>query len=391
MRRRPRGTRSRTMREADSLRQSGIQARAYPPRFPVTTPDAIANPLNHANRCHTGALYTDSWHDTRRVRLLTRGNVDGITSAALVLSRFPDARVSFVTNATVATQHLRRDLSSDRFFVIDLGLTPELAKTMGRKASAGADVTLLDHHQQTLAHADLLPPNVQRLVIPGISAAGVTRTWLDIPGLAHVVAMADLVEYCHSDALTTIRDQVGADRLEEESKMLDFAWRHQISDDRFRVSTARRLAAGLWPSEIGEVQRRYLQMVNEGRWERALERVRQRVQFQDNIAILRFGRRKPSLLGFGSRALTAVAAEHGCTMALLVHKRRDVTSISARIMAPGAQTHRARQRSELNLGRFLDEFTQQYGIAGGGHPESAGGKIPSRHLGTFMRELACFA
>lgn len=310
-----------------------------------------------------------------------------------MLSRYPDARVSFVTNATVATHAIRRDLSSKQLYVVDLGLTPELAKTLGRKAASGVDVALLDHHQQTLAYADLLAPAVQRMVIPGISAAGVVRTWLELPNLAHLVAIADVVEYCHSDALDRVRQQVGTDRLVEESKMLDFAWRHQVSDDTFRLNTARRLAAGCWPSEIGEVRRRYLQMINEGRWERALDRVRQRIQFRGNMAILRFGRRKPSLLGFGSRALTAVAQENGCKVALLVHKRSDVSSISARILAPeasdiGTSTHHP---GDLNLGRFLDEFTQQYGIAGGGHPESAGGKIPSRHLGTFLREIECFA
>lgn len=315
--------------------------------------------------------------------------MDGLTSAALVLARHPDARVSFVTNATVATRELRRDLSSGRFLLIDLGLTPELAKNLARKRQQG-EVALIDHHAQTLAYTDLLPPDVDRLVLPGMSAAAVTRTWLEEPDLAHLAAIADVVEYCSSPALETCRTHYGAQRLDDESRILDFAWRWQVADDRFRIDTARALATGLWPSEIEEVERRYLQIVKEGRWERALERVRSHVRVQGPIALLRFGRRKPSLLGFGSRALSAVAEEYGCRVALMVHRREDITSISARIL-PAGPLRAPPTRPEINLGRFIDEFTQQYGGAGGGHPESAGGRIPTRHLSMFLKELEVFA
>lgn len=314
--------------------------------------------------------------------------MDGLTSAALVLAQNPDAKVSFVTNSSVATQTLRRDLSSRHILTIDLGLTPEFAKNLGRKTQQ-ADVVLLDHHEQTLAYTHLLSNEVERLVLPGMSAAAVTRTWLEEPGLAHLAAIADVVEYCQSPALEACQTHYGADRLEYESRMLDFAWRWQVADDRFRLQTARHLAEGLWPSDIPEVRRRYLQIQNEGRWERALERVRSHVQVQGQIALLRFGRRKPSLLGFGSRALSAVAEEHGCRVALLVHRRDDITSISARVLTTAAPRQRT-VRPELNLGRFIDEFTQQYGGAGGGHPESAGGRIPTRHLNAFLKELECF-
>lgn len=315
--------------------------------------------------------------------------MDGITSAALVLAHHPDAQVSFVTNAHAATQILRRDLSSRRFIAIDLGLTPDFAKNLNRKTKQ-AHAVLLDHHAQTLAHIDHLDTAVERLVIPGMSAAAVTRAWLQESGLTHLAAIADVVEYCRSPALDTCERDHGEDRIDYEGRMLDFAWRWKVGDDRFRLQTARRLAQGMWPSDIPEVHRRYLAILNERRWERALDRVRGHVKIQGEIALLRFGRRKPSLLGFGSRALTAVAQEEGCRVALLVHRRDDVTSISARILTAPYKTGR-RPRREIDLGRFIDEFTQQYGGAGGGHPESAGGKIPTRHLPQFLRELECFA
>ncbi|MBW3583100.1 MAG: hypothetical protein KY455_08380 [Euryarchaeota archaeon] len=332
----------------------------------------------------------ETWRDERRVHVLTRGNVDGITSAALALARYPDARVSFVTNAGLASQAMRRDLSSRTFLLIDLGLTPPLAKTLGRKAAAGAQVVLLDHHDQTLRNEALLDPAVARLIVPGISAAAVTRRWLGLERLTHLSAIADVVEYCASDDLERVRVEVGDRRLHREAEMLDFAWRFDVPDDRFRTQVARRLADGAWPSEIPEVRRRYFAILNERRWERALERVRARIQVTGNVALLSFPRRKPSLFGFGSRAVAAVARERGCRVALLVHRRADIVSVSARLLAPCPEVPE-RIRPELDLGRFLHEFTAYHGGSGGGHPESAGGKIPHRALGTFLKEIEVFA
>ena len=72
--------------------------------------------------------------DARHVHLITRGNVDGIVSSAIFFSKFPDARVSYVPSATAAVEVLRKDLSARVFYVIDIGLTPQLTRTLNLKA-----------------------------------------------------------------------------------------------------------------------------------------------------------------------------------------------------------------------------------------------------------------
>lgn len=368
-------------------------------RLPSSVPPD-AKPYNHDNTLHDpGKLLATPWRDARRVHLLTRGNVDGITSAGLVLARWPDARVRFVTNATVATAEIRKDIGSDRFLLVDLGLEAGLVKTLNRRAHDGTRIALLDHHQQSIEGAGQLDERIDRHVLAGISAASVAREWLGVDGLEHLAAIADVVEYCAGPDLQTVRDAVGDQRLLEESRLLDFSWRLNVSDDRFRMHVARRLAAGAWPSEIPQVVARDLQMRNERRWERALERIRQHVRFEDDVAILSFSRRKPSLFGFGSRALTTVAAEAGCRVALLIHRRGGVASVGARRLTHSMgdltyddvfQPRPPQKHTNINLGRFLTEFTDTHGFVGGGHPESAGGKIPSRLLSTFVEEMACF-
>ena len=48
---------------------------------------------------------------------------------------------------------------------------------------------------------------------------------------------------------------------------------------------------------------------------------------------------------------------------------------------------RATGETSLNLGLFVEEFTREHGIVGGGHPTSAGAKINSRHLALFLDEV----
>lgn len=325
--------------------------------------------------------------DSRSVHVITRGNVDGIVSSSFVFAVHPDARVSYVPSATSAVEILRKDLSTRHFYLIDVGLTPKLIKTLNLKRRTGQRVTLIDHHQQTALYAHELDGHVDVVFGEGGSAAGAALDHFETYGLevtaslARLAAIADLIEYGTSRHLMASLPRFGLDRLEEEAEHLDFSWRLEIEDDRFRAMTGRKLARGAWPSEVSEVKRRYLQMVNENRWLKAKERVRSRVVMRNNVALLHFGKRKPSLLGFGTRALTSVAREEGASIALLVNRRKDLASIALRVTGP----------TPLNVGRFVEEFTREHGVVGGGHPTSAGAKIQARCLPLFLDELLASA
>ncbi|MFA5943139.1 MAG: DHHA1 domain-containing protein [Candidatus Thermoplasmatota archaeon] len=296
----------------------------------------------------------------------------------------PGARISFVPSGDMAVDILRKDISSHEFYLCDLGLTPRLIKTLNDKAKTRQKVTYLDHHEQSEFQLDALDGEMEGVVRQGVSAAGVAYDHLGLNGEhRHLVALADLVEYCDSPLLSDAEKTFGMDRLEEEARMLDFAWRYRVDDDRFRYNAARKLAAGRWPSEVSEIKARYHQMVNEHRWDRALDRVRERIELKHNVALLRFGRHKVSLFGFGSRALTEVAKEMGASVAVMLNRRNNLSSLSMRSTGLDPDS--------FNLGQFVSEFTQQHGIVGGGHPNSAGAKIPTSSVPAFLHEVYCFA
>ncbi len=324
--------------------------------------------------------------DDRKVHLLTRGNVDGIISAAFFLARDTGTKVTFVPSGDMAVDVLRKDISSHEFYLVDLGLTPRLQKTLRDKGKTRQRVCFLDHHQQSEEEWAELQTHTDGVVRQGISAAGVAYDYLGLNGdHRHLVAIADLIEYCPSPLLSEMEAAVGHDRMAEEARMLDFAWRFRVDDDRFRVQAARRLAQGRWPSEVPEIRSRYLQMVNEKRWDQALERVRERIEIKHNVALLRFGRRKTSLFGFGSRALAEVAREMGAHVAVLLNRRNSLSSLSLR------RTGVHPDGSDLNLGKMVQDFTAEHGIVGGGHPHSAGAKIPTRAVPEFLKEVYCLA
>jgi oligoribonuclease NrnB/cAMP/cGMP phosphodiesterase (DHH superfamily) len=341
--------------------------------------NGFPEPAGHENA-------TISWKDDRRTHLITRGNVDGIVSAAFFYARDPTVRVSFVTSTSAAQDTLRRDIQSKEFFLVDLGITPDLVKNLQDKAKLGAKIHLLDHHQQTEAFAHVAGPDLDIRAYQGSSAASVTLDFLKVNhGAGRLAALADIVEYCESPYLAKAEAEFGWERLREEARILDYSWRFMVDDDRFRQIAARKLAEGLWPSEVGEIHRRYLQVVNEGRWERALEKVRSRLVVKDRVGVLRFGRYRTSLFGFGTRALSKVAEEEGCSVAVMINSRKKRSSLSLR----GVGAEYAGKRPPLNLGEFVTQFTAEHGFSGGGHPSSAGAKIHTRDVPTFLQEVYC--
>lgn len=306
--------------------------------------------------------------DARGPHVVTRGNVDGILSAAGVLATCPRAKVTFVPSSSTAADTLRRDLSLD-FVVADLGLTHDLVRALNDKADTHQSVVYLDHHQQSARAVDALGEHVTPIVEEGPSATSVVLDHLGVDRLAHLGALADQIEHCRSRFLSVTRSRHGLERIEAEARVLDYAWRLHIDDDRFRLSAARALTAGAWPSQVDEVVRRFRIVRNEGRFERAQERAGRCLRVRRGVAILDKGDRNPSLLGFGMRAVTAAAASAGARVAIRVNRREEMSGVSLRGIEPG-----------VNLGRFAEAFTEEHGVAGGGHPTSAGARVHTRDV-----------
>jgi oligoribonuclease NrnB/cAMP/cGMP phosphodiesterase (DHH superfamily) len=311
--------------------------------------------------------------DDRDRHLITRGNVDGIVCASLFLRMFPYARVSFVTSPTAGARILSMDRSSSNVVLADLALVPELEKGI-REIIPEREVITIDHHQPhatTEAQSTLV-------VREGMSAASVLYHHLGLDDeMRKLVAIADLMEYCETDLLEEEIETHGLKKVFDEARVLDFSWRLDIGDDLFRAQASARLSRGIWPSEIGMIKRRYLQVVNEQRWPKALARVSSNLLIRGETAVLESHDKNRSLYGFGTRALVEVARKKGCNYAVMVNQRKQHSSVSLRGLRPDG----------VNLGRFVEDFTAIHGLEGGGHPTSAGARIPVETTDRFLNEF----
>ncbi|QLH74432.1 MAG: DHH family phosphoesterase [Methanomassiliicoccales archaeon] len=310
--------------------------------------------------------------DDRDKHLITRGNVDGIASAAVFLSRYPSSKISFVTSPRAGANALVKDRSSREIFLVDIALTRDVVEAVGhRKAQT---VYLLDHHPSSMTEG----MSGIRIVQEGMSAAHVLYDHLRAgTHLKRLVSIADHLEYCETDLLKDTLRKHGRQRLEEEARILDFSWRLNIEDDEFRLVASKHLSEGHWPSQVGAVKRRYIQVLNENRWGKAVARVKAGLEVREGVGIFQCNEKNRSLYGFGTRALVDVAQRRGCSYAMMLNDRKDNCSVSIRGMSDRG----------LDIGRFVEEFVTLHGMDGGGHPNSAGARIPLPMENRFVDEF----
>jgi RecJ-like exonuclease len=302
------------------------------------------------------------FRDGRNKHLVTRGNVDGIVSAAIFLSVYPNARMSFITSPKAAANIIAMDQTSDEICLVDIALVPDVMRAIESSRRAQRFL-VVDHHPSTQR-------DMEKFLIAygeGVSAANVLYHNLQASQhLKKLVAIADMVEYCATDVVGDVARKHGLQRLDEESKVLDFSWRLEIDDDSFRALAARHLSQGAWPSQVDSIRSRYVRVLNEKRWPKALARIRAGMYVREGIGIFHNDDHNRSLYGFGTRALVEVAMRRGCDYALMMNQRKDSCSISLRGMLPEG----------VDLGTFVEGFTRDYGMEGGGHRNAAGARIP---------------
>jgi hypothetical protein len=311
--------------------------------------------------------------DDREKHLITRGNVDGIVSAAVFLNCYPNSRVSFIVSPTAGARALSKDFTSNEIYLADVALVPDVAEAMATRRDR-QKVFLIDHHPTP----NDVCPNGITIIKEGMSAAGVLYHFLNPSNrMKKLVAIADLVEYFETPILAEIREDHGRQKVSEESRILDFSWRLNIEDDYFRMQAALHLSQGLWPSQVGPINRRFVQVVNEQRWPKALARAQSGMRVHGSVGIFDGTEKNRSLYGFGTRAVVEVAIRRGCRYAMMINERKVHSSISMRGMYDKG----------TDLGRFVEDFTAIHGLEGGGHPCSAGARIPVERTDRFVDEF----
>ena len=310
------------------------------------------------------------------VKILAHGDADGICSAALVKTRFPEAEIWFTRPITLLRDLKEIELGA-AVFILDIAISEthkaQIFQRM-RELAQRDEVVYIDHHP--------LPPDTLKEDVPatqlvhtiGSSASELTfrlfQHELD-PDLDRVALWGAIADYAEGTEL--VRDGLSKyDRrtIYMEAGLLSQALGEAAGDYHYKREVVLKLSQGVPPSEISEIVNRAL-IATKREWE-VWRYVRDHATREGNIAIV-YDLPSGSLGKAALYALGMTGADVGlCT-------RKDERDVDISI--------RRRVGVQIDLNELLRSITARIGGSGGGHAGAAGATIPVEFFSTFLETL----
>lgn len=310
------------------------------------------------------------------VGILTHRDADGICSAALAKSAYPDADVKFAEPFELASK--MRTLPSDWSVVIilDLGIgltQKEDIKNAFEKASKSRKIIYIDHHsllpgitRKTL-HCDVF---VHRTKVSNSELAlEFFRPPASLEYIALLGAISDYQE--HTRKMRELIMKYGWRTAYLETFLLEQGLEASRQDHPFKRNIIQGLIQGLWPSGIP------------GLIERARSGIKQEGAIKSHVKenISKFGERIALVTDLPFMA-TGKAATYAVKLAntevgIGTYRNQDYVRLSVR----------RDRRSRLNLNSIIQRATFKVGGNGGGHETAVGGRVPVKKFNNFLKEL----
>jgi single-stranded-DNA-specific exonuclease len=309
--------------------------------------------------------------------ILSHGDTDGMCSAAIALSRFPDAQVFFTRPVSFLSD--LRETRPGRIIIADIALNrkeaPE-AVELFRQLSAQCEIHYFDHHT--------LQPRIKKQIREAIAHLSHTenvsaseliyrhfqkeipreRVWVALYG-----AIGD-----YSDETPFARERIlNWDRRALYFEVSTIAM--GIKNEEFCKYDAKRrivaaLSAGKNPTDIPGLVKSAKRAIN--REFELYEQTKGRARKSGKVGYVldqkSFGFRGPSAL-FSATVTNS-------PLGLYVFTREKYIDITART-----------RDYSLKLNKLMEEASERVGGSGGGHAAAAGAKIPKGRLKEFLEEL----
>ncbi|MEM2878294.1 MAG: DHHA1 domain-containing protein [Candidatus Hadarchaeales archaeon] len=310
------------------------------------------------------------------VKILAHGDTDGICSAALVKSRFPDAEVWFARPVSLP-RYLAETEPGTTVIICDVAISEtqkdDLFKRI-RELAQRDEVIYMDHHP--------LPPDTLKKDVPATQFAheiGVSTSELAFKifvgdpasDLDRVALWGAIGDYCEETDF--VRDGLSKyDRrtIYMEAGLLSQALGDAAGDYDYKREVVLRLSRGELPTEIPNIVDRAIKATKK-EWEN-YEYVKRNVVKEGNLAIV-YDLPSGSLGKAAMHALGVAGTDVGaCT-------RRDGDEIDISL--------RRRAGAKIDLNVLLRHVTARLGGSGGGHEGAAGATIPADLLPTFIETL----
>ncbi len=310
-------------------------------------------------------------------------DADGVCSAAIIKAAFDASSVVLVDYANIISK-LEKVVASDKIeklFVCDLGLSKKneakFVELLEKAASAGADVTYIDHHDinkevvQALKKARV---TLVHTVDECTSVQAYSKYRKKLPEhAAFFAAMGALTDYMETRPIASgIVPRFDRQYLMLESTALSYMISASQHNDEFLVKIVDTLAKMKYPHDIKdgfEIAEKYAKKVAN-----AVESIKESIVELDNLA------HAPSTVELSSSmVVNFVLGSSGKPAAMVYKLKEDIKSYVVSI--------RGSAECKVHLGRLVNEVASSLGGSGGGHDRACGAVIPKDRLQEFIKIL----
>ena len=311
-------------------------------------------------------------------------DVDGICSAALIKAAFDISKVILVDYANLISRLEKVATMLDRIeqlFICDLGLSKKneqkFAELLQRIASAGTEVTYIDHHDinketlQALKKADV---TVIRTIEECTSIQVYTKYMKKLSDhAAFFAAMGALTDYMENKPLASaIVSRFDRQFLMLESTALSYMISANQHDDAFLIKLVETLAKMKYPHDIKggfDMAEKFAKKVAN-----AVASIQESIVKLDNIAYA------PSAVELSSSMIVNFVLGSSGKPAAMVYKLKD--DIKSYVVSI-----RGSADCKVHLGRLTNDIASELGGSGGGHDRACGAVIPKANLQKFIEIL----
>ncbi len=310
------------------------------------------------------------------IAIFTHGDTDGICSGAMVLSKYPGARV-WITNPVGLLKDLKA-CNEEEVFILDIALSErdreEIFRELGRLSRG--KVTYIDHHPLPAGIMSGAIPCTRAIIEQNCSASELVYHLLKekIPHEMNRVALFGAIsDYCdETDLVKNELDTYDKRTIYLEAGLLSQCLGESKGDYAFKKEIINKLSRGILPSSVDRVVKKALG---------ATKKEWRLHKFVVNNAIVHNGIAVVNDIPRGispTKAAKFAVGTKGRPIGLGIKKRNDHVDISVR-----------KERGfHLDLNRTLRIIASRYNGSGGGHPAAAGARIPMEHLEDFIETLA---
>jgi single-stranded-DNA-specific exonuclease len=307
----------------------------------------------------------------KKTLILAHLDADGVCSAAIAKTAYPDAKVEFAVAGDLPSK-LHGLSGYDRLIILDLRPNKEQmeeVKQLLSKISKTCKIIYIDHHPfpKGMTRKDLAACDT---IVHGTNASTselALKFFKPPPSLEFIAALGAIGDYQdRTPLMEKLLERLGTRKCYPEALYLDRALK--VVDDSFRRRMTEELASGKWPQETS-VAKEYAKKV-----------VRQRKMVEKHIRE-KYRRVCSYVLFVGDVPLEATSLAAELLVELL---GAEVGIASCRMDDHLRLSARRRWESDIRLDELMSECASAVGGFGGGHIGASGGKIPAEKLEDFL-------